>query len=313
MDNDLAYDSPDFHPRVFVSYSSADQHNDWVLRLSKRLVHNGIDVVLDQWDVRLGADLPHFMEQGLMGADRVIVICSDAYIAKANAGERGVGYEKKIITGDLMRLAVSDHVVPIIRDATSEKVLPTFLSGARYVDFRDDLEWDAKYEELLYDLYGQRVKAKPLLGPNPFAAGGVTLTAQQIRFDPTKYTSTTPTGNVTYPYENNNGHFVIGSGVEAFTIQVSTAGPGSIHVYNDPADIATIALAANTSLDEVGAPDEYDASSRSRTARVGDSVVMINTAGRVAAFEVLDVSTRATAADGIPQLSLRYAIAENNY
>jgi hypothetical protein len=312
MSNDVTYDSSDFHPRVFVSYSSADQHNDWVLRLSTRLISNGVNVVLDQWDVSLGSDLAHFMEHGLTGADRVIAICSDAYIAKANAGSRGVGYEKKIMTGDLITQAVNDHIVPVIRDASGAKVLPTFLTGSRYVDFRDDLEWDAKYEELLYDLYGQRIKSKPPLGANPFAANGTTLTTQKVRFDPTKYTSTALRGTVTYPYENNNGQFAIGNGVEAFTIQVTTAGHGSVHVYNDPSNIATIALAVSTGIDDVLAPEEYDSSSRSRTARVGDSIVIINTAGRVAAFEILDVTTRETAADGIPQISLRYAIAKQN-
>lgn len=312
MSNDPAYNSSDFHPRVFVSYSSANQHNDWVLRLSTRLVSNGVDVVLDQWDASLGSDLPHFMEQGLTGADRVIAICSDAYIAKADDGAKGVGYEKKIMTGDLIKDAVSNHIVPVIRDATAAKVVPIFLTGSRYVDFRNDLEWDAKYEELLYDLYGQRIKSKPPLGANPFAANGTTLTTQQVRFDPTKYTSKALRGTVTYPYENNNGQFVIGSGVEAFTIMVTSAGHGSVHVYNDPADIATIALAVNTGLDDVLPPEDYDSSSRSRTARVGDSIVIVNSAGRVAAFEILNVTIRETAADAIPRLNLRYAIAEQN-
>ncbi len=101
---------------MFLSYSSAEQHDDWVRRLAERLTANGIYVVFDQWDVALGDDLPHFMETGLSGASRVICVCSDAYVLKANNLERGVGYEKKIISADLMRKADSSHVVPIIRD-----------------------------------------------------------------------------------------------------------------------------------------------------------------------------------------------------
>jgi hypothetical protein len=42
-------------PRVFMFYSHDDQaHKDWVLGLATRLVANGVDVLLDQWDMRLG-------------------------------------------------------------------------------------------------------------------------------------------------------------------------------------------------------------------------------------------------------------------
>ncbi|QDK35541.1 MULTISPECIES: toll/interleukin-1 receptor domain-containing protein [Sphingomonadaceae] len=45
-------------PRLFISYSHDDQaHKDWVLMLATRLVANGVDVLLDQWDMRLGSDL----------------------------------------------------------------------------------------------------------------------------------------------------------------------------------------------------------------------------------------------------------------
>ena len=40
-------------PRVFASYSHDSQsHKDWVLMLATRRVANGVDVILDQWDVR---------------------------------------------------------------------------------------------------------------------------------------------------------------------------------------------------------------------------------------------------------------------
>lgn len=48
---------------------------------------NGIDVVLDQWSVELGGDLPAFMEGAVRDIGRVLVICTDAYIQKA-AGDR---------------------------------------------------------------------------------------------------------------------------------------------------------------------------------------------------------------------------------
>jgi len=260
--------------------------------------------------VGLGADLPHFMEQGLTGSNRVIAVCSDTYIEKANAGKRGVGYEKKIMTADLMKDAVSDHIVPVIRGAVSEPPVPTFLSGARYVDFRDDVRWDAAYQVLVWDLYGQRVHPRPALGRNPFVPSDKIAVAQALRFDPTCFLSDTLSGEVTFAYENNGGRFVIGRGEYSFTIDVSTAGHGSVHIYNDPTSISTVALAPSTVLADVQSPETYDSSSRSRTARVGDSVVLVNMSGRSAAIEITEVTTRDTADGGVAKLRFRYAVAD---
>src|SRR5262245_36672838 len=103
-------------PKLFVSYShDSQQQKDWVLTLATRLVYNGVDVVLDQWDLTLGADLPRFMEHGLTEAKRVLVICTDTYVKKANDGRGGVGYEKMILTAQLMQDILSDRVIPVIR------------------------------------------------------------------------------------------------------------------------------------------------------------------------------------------------------
>ncbi len=88
-------------PRVFVSYShDSEVHKDWVLKLATDLRRNGVDASLDRWDVSPGGDISGFMERGLRGADRVVVVCSEKYVKKANAGEGGVGYEKMIVTAE---------------------------------------------------------------------------------------------------------------------------------------------------------------------------------------------------------------------
>ena len=52
--------------RVFISYSHDSQaHKDWVLGLAEYLTVNGIEVLLDQWDVGLGDDLAAFMEKAV--------------------------------------------------------------------------------------------------------------------------------------------------------------------------------------------------------------------------------------------------------
>lgn len=84
-------------PKCFISYSHDNKvHKEWVLNLATRLVKNDVDIILDQWDLGLGGDLPFFMEDRLTDVDRVICICSEAYVNKANAGSGGAGYEKMI-------------------------------------------------------------------------------------------------------------------------------------------------------------------------------------------------------------------------
>ena len=87
------------NPKLFISYSwdneINDNHKKWVLKLASDLRHHGVDVILDQWDARLGNDLAFFMEQGLTESQLVICICSEQYVIKANNLKGGIGYEKR--------------------------------------------------------------------------------------------------------------------------------------------------------------------------------------------------------------------------
>lgn len=291
-----------------MSYSSNSEHNRWVLRLAERLASHGIYVVFDQWDVGVGSDLGFFMSQGLKGTDRVVMVCSSAYVAKADAGVRGVGFETKIMTAQMLSDARSDHVVPVIRDNNGPTLVRTFVGSARYVDFRDDSAWDASCSELVRGLYGITPSRRPPLGPNPFAAGDDVLGAQAANFDVTKFSNSAPEGECEYAYEDNNGKFKVGEGEFGFTVMVTGANRNVI-VYNDPEDIATVALAAESTLESLGPPESYDGSSRYRRAIVGDSFILINQNGWSAAFEVLSVTERATSHDGVPRFRFRYRIA----
>ena len=140
-------------PRAFMSYAwENDEHQAWVLQLATRLRSNGVEVLLDVWDTRLGSDLAFFMESGITSADRVIVVCSDQYVAKANSPVGGVGYEKKMLTPRLMNDLGSALVIPVIRSRTSDPKVPTFLGFAKYVDFLDDEIYEEKYAELIHDI-----------------------------------------------------------------------------------------------------------------------------------------------------------------
>ncbi len=67
--------------KVFISYShDSEEHKAWVADLARFLISNGIDVVIDAWNLRRGEDIPKFMEDGLSSADRVLMICTERYV-----------------------------------------------------------------------------------------------------------------------------------------------------------------------------------------------------------------------------------------
>jgi hypothetical protein len=126
-----------------------------------------VDAILDQWDLQPGDDLPHFMEKHLASADRVLMICTDQYVEKANAGSGGVGYEKMIVTADLLSRIDSNKVIPIIRQKGTRAV-PTFLRSKLFLDFSRDDQFEFSFDELARTLHNAPLFIKPNIGNNPF-------------------------------------------------------------------------------------------------------------------------------------------------
>ncbi|EHH0626672.1 toll/interleukin-1 receptor domain-containing protein [Salmonella enterica] len=121
-------------PKVFISYShDSTAHKAWVLTLATRLEGNGVAVTLDQWDLKIGGDLPHFMESGLSDSDRVIVVCTDEYVRKANAMQSGgVGYEKRPPRGENPFNRQPVAVEPIVFDIPESFVSPALTNTVTF-------------------------------------------------------------------------------------------------------------------------------------------------------------------------------------
>lgn len=305
-EQDPGQESP---PQVFVSYSwDTPEHSAWVLALATRLRSNGVDVVLDRWDTDLGSDLSLFMECAADVAYRVLAVCSERYTEKANDAEGGVGYERKMITPTLMSDLHGHRVVPLLRDNPAG-TLPRFLGAAKYVDFRGDPYAEAAYYELLQSLFGLEATPKPPLGRNPFETLSPEEVASALREDSARYVQPGLEGAVEFAYDNNNGRYVIGAGERTFTVAFSGAGYGSIYVYSDPSDIKSVALARGVSTAlEVGDASSYDASSRTRTVRVGDAAILRNRNGYWAAVFIDEVYVRDTGPTGDPLVRFRFHI-----
>lgn len=157
-------------PKIFISYShDTPAHKKWVGELGSKLVDNGIDVILDQWDMGLGDDIPQFMAHGVKTADRVLMICTESYVKKADEGKGGVGYEAMIVTGELIRDLGTSKFIPVVRQNSEKVMLPVFVSTRFYVNLGESENFDEQFEILLRELHQEPAISKPPLGKNPFS------------------------------------------------------------------------------------------------------------------------------------------------
>jgi uncharacterized protein YegP (UPF0339 family) len=295
-------------PKCFISYSHDNEaHKEWVLNLATRLIKNGVDVILDQWDLRLGGDLPSFMEGGLTDVDRVICICSEAYVSKANAGSGGVGYEKMILTSELMHNINSEKIIPLIKKNSASKATPVFLQTKLYIDFRSETEYENSYSALIKEIHGESIKARPALGNNPFEKTDSPI-ASSIASSASQYSNPNFNGEVEFDYSNHNGRYMIGAGSMQFELKFSSASNGSIHIYNDSANIEGIALAYGaSSFSEINDASVFDYTSRIRTPKTGELVTLVNRNGFFAAIKLGEIKARSHGTER-SSVSLEYKI-----
>lgn len=156
-------------PKAFVSYShDSAEHKAWVLKFATDLRANGVDVTLDQWDLAPGQDIAAFMADGVSGNDRVIIICSTDYVRRAERRSGGVGFERLVITSELVSAIDTRKFLPVVR-SNPERRLPNFLGPRVYVDLTADADYAAKLEDILRDLHGVPALTKPALGRSPFS------------------------------------------------------------------------------------------------------------------------------------------------
>jgi hypothetical protein len=161
--------SEELVPVVLLSYShDSPAHKKWVGLLATKLMANRIDVILDQWETGPGDDLPKFMERSVSRADRVLMVCTEAYVHKADDGKGGVGYEAMIVTGELVKDLGTRKFIPIIRQRNGRDRKPKFLETRYHINLSETQNFDNGFEELLRELHKAPVLPKPKLGQNPF-------------------------------------------------------------------------------------------------------------------------------------------------
>lgn len=125
-------------PKIFITYSwDNEQHKEWVRKFSDRLLSDGVDVTVDQYDVSSGDRLPQFMEQSITAADFVLIICTPLYKQKADRRMGGAGYEGHIISDELFQKHNERKFIPVIRKGDHLTAMPTFCAGKFAIDLSE--------------------------------------------------------------------------------------------------------------------------------------------------------------------------------
>ena len=158
------------NPVVFISYSWDDEdHKQWILNLSTRLFDNGVQVILDRYELKPGANLLHFMESSIPKADKVLIVFTPNYKLKAEKRQAGVGFEYSILNSELYtQITTNEKFIPILKAGEFAESIPSFMQQFIAVDMRDSAKFEDRFNELLLAIYDKPQLEKPKLGKTPF-------------------------------------------------------------------------------------------------------------------------------------------------
>ena len=159
-------------PKVFISYSWTNQtHQERVKYWADRLIEDGVEVIIDIYDLKEGDDKYAFMEKMVNDPEvtHVLVVCDSLYAEKANARKAGVGTESQIISEKIYNKANQSKFIPILCDFDDdgEPILPTFIKSRIWIDFSSPEAVNKNWEQLLRILYNKPQHIKPEKGKAP--------------------------------------------------------------------------------------------------------------------------------------------------
>ncbi len=165
-----ASDTP--RPKVFISYSwSSPSHRDQVREFADRLLNDGVEVIIDQYDLVEGQDKYHFMEQ--MATDpsvtHVLVFLDRAYAEKADTRKAGVGTESQIMSKEVYDKVGQTKFIPVFceSDPDGDYYVPQFFKTRIGFDFTSAERVNESWEKLIRFLFGKPALVKPAVGKPP--------------------------------------------------------------------------------------------------------------------------------------------------
>lgn len=140
--------------RVFVSYKwGTKDHNMWVEKLSASLRARGIEALLDKWEVKLGESFTDYMQEHISAADVILFVITPEAVRAAEAPKgKGGALKFEVQMMNARRMAEGTRIIGVYRSGDRP---PHYLRDHRYVDFRDDTEFEGSLQILVDDILGR--------------------------------------------------------------------------------------------------------------------------------------------------------------
>lgn len=159
-------------PKLFISYSwSSPEHEQRVVSLATELRESGVDVILDKWDLKEGHDAVVFMEKMVTdpAIKKVLIVCDQKYVQKADGRAGGVGTETQIISKNVYQNQAQEKFVAVVvqKDEGGKPFLPTYYKSRIYIDLSEADKYAENYEQLLRWIFDKPLYVKPDLGKMP--------------------------------------------------------------------------------------------------------------------------------------------------
>lgn len=140
---------------IFISYShDSEEHCDRVLSLSNRLIEDGLDCILDQYETSPPEGWPKWMDKHLRDAEWVLVICTETYYKRVIGEEkpgkgRGVKWESTLSYQHIYDDdSNKNRFIPVIFDSKNESYIPTPFKGGTWYCVDSEEGYDALYRRL---------------------------------------------------------------------------------------------------------------------------------------------------------------------
>ncbi len=137
---------------VFISYKHQDDsRNAWVDKFYRDLRAVNIDAKLDQYEVAPGESFSDYMTREIRNCDYFLFVVTPKSVKAVESGKGALAFEMQIANARRLSVKKNLVIIPIFREGVETS---SYLSDYRYLDFRDDSEYDSKLDELIKWLKG---------------------------------------------------------------------------------------------------------------------------------------------------------------
>jgi hypothetical protein len=156
-------------PIVFISYSwDSNEHKKWVINLADFLIKNGVDVILDQYELDAGNNMINFMELSVNKADKVLMIMTPNYKLKSTNRSGGTGFEYSLSVEELYESQTNNKkFIPVLREGDKDSSIPGYLKSLIYHDMTNNDRFLADAFNLIRLIHEEPELKKPKLGNKP--------------------------------------------------------------------------------------------------------------------------------------------------